>query len=64
MLSSLPISRKTKSKRRAAKSVMDTLEMLVSKTRGNLASTEEKLLATALQNLRPLYAAAVEAAKS
>lgn len=49
---------------RAAKSVMDTLEMLVSKTRGNLASTEEKLLATALQNLRPLYAAAVEAAKS
>jgi hypothetical protein len=43
---------------RAAKSVIDSLEMLASKTRGNLAASEEKLLATALQNLMPLYQAA------
>ena len=46
---------------RAAKSVLDSLEMLVSKTRGNLTETEEKLLATALHNLRPLYQQATEA---
>jgi hypothetical protein len=40
---------------RAAKSVLDSLEMLENKTRGNLTETEEKLLATALNNLRPLY---------
>ncbi|WP_052573316.1 DUF1844 domain-containing protein [Haloferula sp. BvORR071] len=40
---------------RAAKSVMDSLEMLVAKTEGNLTEIEEKLLTTALANLRPLY---------
>ncbi|MFT3991042.1 MAG: DUF1844 domain-containing protein [Luteolibacter sp.] len=40
---------------RAAKSVIDSLEMLEAKTHGNLTETEEKLLATALKNLRPLY---------
>ena len=40
---------------RAAKSVIDSLEMLVAKTQGNLTETEEKLLSTALANLRPLY---------
>lgn len=40
---------------RAAKSVLDSLEMLESKTRGNLTDSEEKLLAIALNNLRPLY---------
>ena len=40
---------------RAAKSVMDSLEMLAGKTAGNLTETEEKLLTTALANLRPLY---------
>lgn len=40
---------------RAAKSVIDSLEMLASKTRGNLTESETKLLATALQNLKPLY---------
>ncbi len=40
---------------RAAKSVLDSLEMLEAKTRGNLTGTEEKLLGTALANLRPLY---------
>ena len=40
---------------RAAKSVMDSLEMLASKTKGNLTSSEAKLLETALVNLRPIY---------
>ena len=43
---------------RAAKSVIDSLEMLEGKTRGNLTGTEEKLLSIALTNLRPLYLAA------
>ncbi|MEY4569989.1 MAG: hypothetical protein RLZZ398_1428 [Verrucomicrobiota bacterium] len=43
---------------RAAQSVMDSLEMLASKTRGNLTTSEQKLLTTALDNLRPLFAAA------
>jgi hypothetical protein len=46
---------------RAAKSVIDSLEMLASKTHGNLTPMEEKLLSTALDNLRPLFEAAVEA---
>jgi hypothetical protein len=46
---------------RAAKSVLDSLEMLENKTHGNLTETEEKLLATALNNLRPLYLQAIEA---
>ena len=33
--------------------------MLENKTRGNLTATEAKLLATALDNLRPLYQAAL-----
>ena len=44
----------------AAKSVIDSLEMLASKTRGNLTDSESKLLDTALRNLRPLYRAAVD----
>lgn len=44
---------------RAAKSVIDSLEMLASKTHGNLADSESKLLATALQNLKPLYQSAL-----
>lgn len=43
---------------RAAKSVIDALEMLASKTRGNLTASEAKLLATAIQNLNPLYQSA------
>jgi hypothetical protein len=45
---------------RAAKSVIDSLEMLASKTRGNLTTSEAKLLTTALQNLKPLYQSAAE----
>ena len=44
---------------RAAKSVIDSLEMLLAKTAGNLTPQEEKLLHTALENLRPLYERAV-----
>jgi hypothetical protein len=40
---------------RAAKSVLDSLEMLAAKTAGNLTGTEQKLLTTALANLGPLY---------
>lgn len=43
---------------RAAKSVIDSLEMLTSKTRGNLTDSESKLLATAILNLRALYQSA------
>lgn len=39
----------------AAKSVLDSLEMLVSKTEGNLTEIEGKLLEKALVNLRALY---------
>lgn len=46
---------------RAARSVIDSLEMLASKTRGNLTTSEGKLLTTALDNLLPLYQAAVTA---
>ena len=39
---------------KAAQSVVDSLEMLAAKTTGNLTPTEQKLLDTALANLRPL----------
>jgi hypothetical protein len=48
---------------RAAKSVIDSLEMISFKTLGNLTSPEEKLLATALDNLRPLYQAALASSR-
>ena len=48
---------------RAAQSVIDSLEMLVAETDGNLTETETKLLTMALQNLRPLYQSAQAAAK-
>lgn len=40
---------------RAAKSVLDSLEMLADKAQGNLNEQEAKLLAKALQNVRTLY---------
>ena len=45
---------------RAAKSVIDSLEMLERKTHGNLTATEYSLLKLALNNLRPLYLDAAE----
>lgn len=41
---------------KAARSVLDSLEMLELKTKGNLASGEDSLLQAALLNLRSLYA--------
>ena len=55
-----PVTGQNQINLRAAKSVLDSLEMLENKTRGNLTETEEKLLATALNNLRPLYLQATE----
>lgn len=40
---------------RAAKSVLDALEMIESKSHGNLTDAESKLLDTTLKNIRPLY---------
>jgi Domain of unknown function (DUF1844) len=48
---------------RAAQSVIDSLEMIALKTSGNLTPNELKLLDTALDNLRPLYQAALAAAQ-
>lgn len=56
-----PVTGQNQVNLRAAKSVLDSLEMLENKTRGNLTETEEKLLAIALNNLRPLYLQATEA---
>jgi hypothetical protein len=47
---------------RAAKSVIDSLEMLASKTRGNLSGSESQLLSMAIKNLIPLYQSALDAA--
>ncbi len=44
---------------RAARSVLDSLEMLAAKTAGNLTTTEQKLLTMALENLQPLYQTAL-----
>ncbi|MGC6465949.1 MAG: DUF1844 domain-containing protein [Akkermansiaceae bacterium] len=40
---------------RAARSVLDSLEMLSDKSKGNLNQAEEKLLSFALENLRTLF---------
>jgi hypothetical protein len=40
---------------RAAHSVVDSLEMLSEKTKGNLNTGEEKLLKLAVDNLRKLF---------
>lgn len=50
-----PTTGETQLNLRAAKSVIDSLEMLEIKTEGNLTNEEEKLLTTALANLNPLY---------
>jgi len=40
---------------RAAKSVLDALDMIEVKSRGNLTENEHKLLETTLKNIRSLY---------
>ena len=42
----------------AARSVIDSLEMLEDKTGGNLNEAEERLLSTALEHIRPMLAEA------
>ncbi|MES2474631.1 MAG: DUF1844 domain-containing protein [Verrucomicrobiota bacterium] len=58
-----PLSGEKQINLRAAKSVIDSLEMIAFKTLGNLTPTEEKLLTTALDNLRPLYQTALASAE-
>lgn len=57
-----PVSGQKQINLRAAKSVIDSLEMIAFKTLGNLTPGEEKLLSTALDNLRPLYQTALASA--
>lgn len=59
-----PLSGEKQINLRAARSVIDSLEMLTSKTSGNLTSSEQKLLTTALENLRPLFEAALASSRS
>jgi hypothetical protein len=59
-----PLSGEKQINLRAARSVIDSLEMLTSKTSGNLTSSEQKLLTTALDNLRPLFEAALASSRS
>lgn len=49
---------------RAAKSVLDALEMLAVKSLGNLTESENKLLSTTLKNIRPIYQNAVAESQS
>ena len=51
-----PISGKAEVNIAAARSVLDSLEMLENKSSGNRTPEEDKLLQTALLNLRTLYA--------
>jgi len=50
-----PRSGQPKINLRAAKSVLDALEMLESKSTGNLTEKEASLLSVTLKNIRPLY---------
>lgn len=50
-----PASGKPEVNLKAARTVLDSLEMLENKTVGNRTPEEEKLLQTALLNLRRLY---------
>ena len=52
-----PVSGKMEVNAKAARSVLDSLEMLKLKTTGNRTPQEDKLLQTALLNIRTLYSA-------
>ena len=58
-----PISGKLEVNAKAARSVLDSLEMLELKTTGNRTPQEDKLIQTALLNIRTLYSG-LEAEKS
>jgi hypothetical protein len=51
-----PATGETQVNLKAAESVIDSLEMLAVKTRGNLTAEEASLLEKALLNIRALYA--------
>ena len=51
-----PATGETSVNLKAAATVLDSLEMLAVKTRGNLATEEAELLEKALLNIRALYA--------
>ena len=51
-----PATGETKVNLKAAASVLDSLEMLAIKTKGNLTAEEDELLEKALINIRALYA--------
>jgi hypothetical protein len=55
-----PATGQTQVNLKAARTVLDSLEMLELKTKGNLVGDEEKLLQSALKNLRALYATVEE----
>ena len=50
-----PVSGRLEVNAKAARSVLDSLEMLELKTTGNRTPQEDKLLQTALLNIRTLY---------
>ena len=52
-----PVSGKMEVNAKAARSVLDSLEMLELKTTGNRTPQEDKLLQSALLNIRRLYSA-------
>ena len=50
-----PVTGETSVNIRAAKSVLDSLEMLTKKTEGNLNTAEANMLKVATENVRKLY---------
>lgn len=50
-----PANGQTSVNLRAANSVVDSLEMLADKSKGNLNASEDKLLTLAVENLRKLF---------
>ena len=50
-----PATGETSVNLRAANSVVDSIEMLAEKTKGNLNPAEDKLLTLAVENLRKLF---------
>ncbi|MFC1478529.1 DUF1844 domain-containing protein [Candidatus Margulisiibacteriota bacterium] len=59
-----PISGKIEKSLPQAKNAIDTLEMLIEKTKGNLSEKEDKFLKTILQELRLNYVYEVEQSKT
>ncbi len=58
-----PVTKKTESNTAQARFLIDTLEIIKEKTKGNLVDDEEKLLEESLFNLRLMYVKAKEKEK-